>query len=148
LLAGRLVSDLASGTRVVGREERTDHELTALDRLDGASDLLDDAAVLVPHRGWLSSRLDAAIRPQIRPAHARGRDSDDGVRRLDDFRNLAFLEAYIARPVQDSSSHDLSPYFDFFLCAVSVRYTRHPPRVRARSQSLHQGCKATEQQRQ
>src|SRR6266705_7224634 len=31
---------------------------------------------------------------------------------------------------------------------ISVRYTRHPPRVRARSRSLHQGCKATEQQRQ
>src|SRR6266446_8733680 len=35
------------------------------------------------------------------------------------------------------------------LCfVVSVRYTRHPPRVRVRSRSLHQGCKATEQQRQ
>src|SRR3979409_1791054 len=31
---------------------------------------------------------------------------------------------------------------------VSVRYTRHPPRVRARSRSLRRGCKATEQQRQ
>src|SRR5712675_3749008 len=31
---------------------------------------------------------------------------------------------------------------------VSVRYTRHPPRVRARSRSLHQGWRATEQQRQ
>ena len=115
MLAGRLVSDMAVGTGVVGREERTDDELTALDRLDGASDLLDDAAVLVSHWGGLSSRLNAAIRPQIRPAHARGRDSDDGVRRLDDFRNLAFLEAYIARPVQDSSSHDSSPSFDFSL---------------------------------
>src|SRR4030081_454712 len=36
-----------------------------------------------------------------------------------------------------------------FLCfVVSVRYTRHPPRVRARLRSLHQGCKATEQHRQ
>jgi len=51
MLAGRLVSHMAVGTRVVGREERTDDKLTALDRLDGASDLLDDAAVLVPHRG-------------------------------------------------------------------------------------------------
>src|SRR6266851_1310638 len=33
------------------------------------------------------------------------------------------------------------------LCfVVSVRCTRHPPRVRARSRSLHKGCKETEKQ--
>src|SRR5579864_3116062 len=31
---------------------------------------------------------------------------------------------------------------------VSVRCSRHPPRARDRSRSLHQVCRATEQQRQ
>src|SRR6266576_6403706 len=32
--------------------------------------------------------------------------------------------------------------------SLSVRCSRHPPRVRDRSRSLHQGCKAREQQTQ
>src|SRR6266849_982799 len=72
VVAGRLVSNLTGGTGVVGREKRTDHELTWLNGFHLASDLLDDAAVLVPHRGWLGDWLDATIRPQVRSAHARG----------------------------------------------------------------------------
>src|SRR5207247_6564327 len=83
--------------------------LPGLNRGDGASDLLDNAAVFVAHRGWLSNRLDAAIRPEVRSANARGRDPDDGIGRLDDFRGLALLETDVARPVQNSSLHDLSP---------------------------------------
>src|SRR6267378_3948678 len=86
MLAGRLVSDMAVGTGIVGREERTDDELAGFNRFDRAPYFLHDAAILVPHWGGLSSRLNATIPPQIRPAHARGRDSDDGVRRLDDFQ--------------------------------------------------------------
>src|SRR5712692_9461840 len=40
VLAGRLVSNLTGGTGVVGREKRTDHELTGLNGLHLASDLL------------------------------------------------------------------------------------------------------------
>ena len=39
--------------------------------IDGASDLLDNPAVFVAHRGGLSNRLDAAIRPEVRSANAR-----------------------------------------------------------------------------
>ena len=45
-----LVADSAVWTGVVGGEERTDDELAGLDGCDRAADLLDDAAVLVPHR--------------------------------------------------------------------------------------------------
>jgi hypothetical protein len=48
-------------------------------------------------------------RPEVRSANARGRDPDDGIGRLDDFRGLALLETNVARPIQNSSLHDLSP---------------------------------------
>ena len=57
VLARRLVAGLAVGAGVVGGEERADDELPRLDRRDRAADLLDDAAVLVPHRGRLVDRL-------------------------------------------------------------------------------------------
>ena len=84
--ARRLVAVPAVGARVVGRGERADDELPRLDRPHGAADLLDDAAVFVPHRGGPVDGLEPAIRPEVRPAHAGGRDADDGVRRLDDSR--------------------------------------------------------------
>src|SRR5207253_9020676 len=87
VLAGRLISDPAVGTGVVGREERTDHELAGLDGDDLAADLLNGAAVLVAHRGWLGDRIGTAVWPQVRPAYARGRDPDDGICRLDDRRD-------------------------------------------------------------
>src|SRR5207302_6690321 len=51
LLARRVIAGLTVGTRVVGREKRSDDELARLDLRDRAADLLDDAAVLVPDRG-------------------------------------------------------------------------------------------------
>src|SRR6516162_9888691 len=73
------------GTGILGREKRTDHELTGPDRFDRASDLLNYAAVLVSHRGRLRDQLNAAIGPKVRSADTCGREADDGVRRL---RNL------------------------------------------------------------
>src|SRR5206468_3069584 len=102
-------AELAVGAGVVGRGERADDELAGLDRGDRPADLLDDAAVLVPHRGRLGDRVGAAVGPQVGPAHAGGRDPDDGIRRLDDGRGVALLETYITRAVEDSSSHDSSP---------------------------------------
>src|SRR5438445_12185892 len=111
MLAGGLITDLAGGAGVVGREERTDDELAAFNGFDRTSKLLDRAAILVPHWGWLGDWLDSAIRPQVRTAHTRRRDSDDGVRRLDDFGIVSLLEAYVARSVEDSSLHRLPPLF-------------------------------------
>src|SRR5207245_9762829 len=99
-----LITDLAVGTGVVGGEERSDDELTRLDGGDCAADLLNDAAVLVTHRGRLGNRLDAAIRPLVRPADTRGRDPDDGIRRPDALRRFALFEAHVTRSVQNSFS--------------------------------------------
>src|SRR6266536_6319236 len=109
VLAGRLVSGVAVRTRVIGGEERTDDELAWFDRGDCATDLLDDAAVLVPHRGRLGNGLNAAIGPQVRPAYARSRYPDHRIRRFHDRRGGALLETHIARTVENSSSHGLAP---------------------------------------
>src|SRR5271165_1929117 len=95
VLAGSLITGLAVRTDVIGGKEGTDNELAGFDRGDRAADLLDDAAVLVTHRGRLGERADAAIGPQVGPANAGGRDPDDGIRRLDDRRRVALLETHI-----------------------------------------------------
>src|SRR5262245_52748690 len=74
-----------------------------------AADLLDDAAVLVPHRGRLRERVDAAVGPQIGPADASGREPDHGVRGLNDPRVGEVLEPHVPRAVENSSSHRSTP---------------------------------------
>src|SRR5215217_9035758 len=61
------------------------------------------------HRRRPVDRLDAAVGPQVRAAHAGRRDPDNGVRRLDDRRVRALLEAHVSGAVKNRSSHDLSP---------------------------------------
>src|SRR5437867_2145082 len=104
-----LVPRLTDGAGVVRGEERADNELARLDVPDRAADLRDDAAVLVPHRPRLIDRLNAAVGPQVGSAHAGGRKPDDSIRRLDDRRFGALLEAHVAGGVDDCSSHSLSP---------------------------------------
>ncbi len=99
MLAGSLVAGLAVWTGVVGEAEGTDDKLTGLDRGHGIADLLDDAAILVPHRGWLGERTDATVRPEVGTAHARGGYSDDGIGWFDDLRRVALLETHVARTV-------------------------------------------------
>src|SRR5438477_531001 len=106
--SGRLVSCAADRAGVVRRKERADDELAWLDRFDRAADLLDDPAVLVAERCRLRHRLDAAVGPEIGPAHARGRHPDDRIRRLRDPRLFALLETHVARCIQNGSSHALS----------------------------------------
>ena len=89
--ARRLVAGPADLAGVVGGEERADDELARLDGRDRAADLLDDADVLVAHRCRLVTGLDAAVGPEVRAAHAGGRQPDDGVGRLDDGRVGALL---------------------------------------------------------
>src|SRR5947208_4192312 len=106
--AGRLVSCAADRAGVVRRKERADDELAWLDRFDRAADLLNDPAVLVAERCRLGQRLDAAVGPEVGPAHARGRHPDDRIRRLRDPRLFALLETHVARCIQNGSSHALS----------------------------------------
>src|SRR5437773_9129353 len=105
MLAARRIARLAVRTTIVGGEERADDELPELDRRHSAADLLHDAAVLVPHRFRLGDRVDAAVVPQVRPAYAGDRRPDDGVRRLDDRRGVALLEAHVTRTIENCSSH-------------------------------------------
>jgi hypothetical protein len=98
-LTRRLIAVPAVRTRVVGGEERPDHELTGLDRRDAASDLLDQAAVFVPHRGRRRNRLNPAVRPQVGPADARERQADDCVCGLDDRRVGTIFKPDVARAI-------------------------------------------------
>src|SRR3712207_7086295 len=81
--ARRLVASPADLAGVVGGEERADDELARLDQTYLAADLLDGADVLMAHRGRPFDRLDAAVGPEVRAAHAGEGQSDDGVGRLD-----------------------------------------------------------------
>src|SRR6266849_10707768 len=105
VLTGRLVASMTVGTGVIGGEERTDDELARLDRGDGAADLLNNAAVLVPHWGGLENRVDSAVWPQVRAAHACGRDPNDYIGRLDNLRRFTLLETQVSRSVKNCSSH-------------------------------------------
>src|SRR4051812_29352565 len=62
------------------------------------------------HRGGTVHRLDAAVGPQVRPAHAGGGDLDDGVGRLLELRVWSGVQAYVARRMQDCSVHELLLY--------------------------------------
>jgi hypothetical protein len=90
-------------TGVVGETERADDELSRLDGFDLAADFDDHAAVFVAHVGRAIRGLKPAVRPQVRPADARGRQLDDGVGGLEDFRLFDVLVTHIAGAVQDSS---------------------------------------------
>jgi hypothetical protein len=103
--AGRLVTGTADRAGVVGSEEAADNELPRLDGADVAADLLDDAGVLVTHRGRPVDVLDAAVGPQVRAADTGRGQADDRVGRLLDLRVRAVLDPDIAGRVQDRSSH-------------------------------------------
>src|SRR5256714_7622718 len=116
-----MVAVPAVRARVVGGGERADDELARLDRPYGAADLLDDAAVLVPHRRLPVDRLEPAIRPEVRPAHAGDRDPDDGVRRLDNLGRLAVLESDVAGAIKDGPTHVSSPSSVRILAVTAIR---------------------------
>jgi hypothetical protein len=97
--AVRLVPGAADLAGVVRGEEGADDELSPPNGLHPAANFFDDAAVLVAHRHRSRRRLNAAVRPQVRSADARGRQADDRVRRLDDGRLRAIFEADVARAV-------------------------------------------------
>jgi hypothetical protein len=106
---GGLITRATVWTRIVGGEERTDHELPALDRCHRGPNLFDDAAVFVAHWGRLGVPADTAVGPQVGPAHAARRQPDDRVRRFDNRGLRALFEPHIARAIQNSSSHYLLP---------------------------------------
>src|SRR5262249_55028757 len=107
-----LIAVAADDASVVGSRERAHHELSGLDIPNFFTNLFNDAAVLVSHRGRLRDGLNAAIRPKVRSADTSGREAKDGIRRLDDCRLGPILETNITRAVEHSSLHGRSPYFN------------------------------------
>src|SRR5439155_25683226 len=105
VMAGRLVTDLSNRAGVIRCKERTHHELPRRNRLNSAYYFLNDAAILVSHRRRLSNWFNTAVRPQVGPAYARRGNPNNGIRRLDDLRGFALLEAHISRTVKNCSSH-------------------------------------------
>src|SRR4051812_35048622 len=100
--------------------ERHHHQVTALDRADLRSDVLDDANRLVAHRLPRLARLHGGVRPQIAPADAGSGDAEDRVARIDDGWIGDILDADVAGGVHQSRSHVLSPFpaWGFFWCPL------------------------------
>src|ERR671914_139425 len=109
LAGGSPLGRRSGASGVLVREERADDELARLNQTYLAADLLDDADVLVAHRCRPVDRLDAAVGPEVRAAHAGEWQSDDGVRRFDNRRVGALLGTHVSGAVKNCSSHDLSP---------------------------------------
>ncbi|CPU66000.1 Uncharacterised protein [Mycobacteroides abscessus] len=59
----------------------------------------------MPHRDGVLDPVDAAVRPQVRPAHARGLDAHDRVGRREQARVVALLHADVVRGVDDGRAH-------------------------------------------
>jgi hypothetical protein len=76
-----------------------------LDGFDLAADLDDDAAILMTHVSRAIHRLEPAIRLQVGPADATGREFDDGVGWLQDCRIGYLLAADVAYTVKHGRSH-------------------------------------------
>ena len=87
-----MIAVAAVRTGVVGGRERADDELTARDRSDLTTDILDDAAVFMAHRGGSVEGLGDSIGPEIRPADARDRHANDRISGLHDCRVRPLLE--------------------------------------------------------
>src|SRR5713101_1694527 len=92
LLAGGLIAKVAVRACIVRSKERADDELAWFNSLDLAAELLNDAAVLVPHRCGLVYGANAAIAPQVRSADARSRDPNNGICWLGDIWFGDFLK--------------------------------------------------------
>ncbi len=107
LLAGGLIAKVTVSACIVRRKKGADDELARFNSLNSAADLLNDAAVLMPHRCRLVYGADAAIAPQVRSAHACSRDPNDGICWLGDLWFGDFLKSNVPRSVKYSSLHDL-----------------------------------------
>jgi hypothetical protein len=99
----------ADGAGVVGVPEPADHELTRLNAADGVTNLLDDAAILVPNGAGLGDLIDTTVGPQIRPADADTDGPHDRIGWLENRRVGPLLVAHITRSFQNRSSHRQSP---------------------------------------
>jgi hypothetical protein len=87
------VAELA-GT--IGEREWHDDEVAALHVADVAADVFDNADCLVSHAAAALRRFKVVIRPQIAPADARARHSQERVSWLNDFRVRDVLDPNVA----------------------------------------------------
>jgi hypothetical protein len=73
-----------------------------------SSSCVDDPGVLVAHRCRPREVLDAPVGPEVRAAHAGGRDADDRIPRLDDPGFFALVDPHVAGSVHHCSTHEFS----------------------------------------
>jgi hypothetical protein len=99
-----LVAHLTDLTGVVGDHERAHDEVADLQGLHRIANLLHDADVLVPHR-LVINVLNSPVGPQVRPADAGRCNPDDRIRRIDDLRVFALLDAHITGRLHQYSAH-------------------------------------------
>ena len=100
---------LAQGAGVVAGQEPADDEVAGFDGGDVGTDGLDDTDVFVPDGRRLRHFCDAAVAPQVRPAHAGRYGADHGVRGLEDGRIGQLLKPDVVGGVNDGASHETSP---------------------------------------
>jgi hypothetical protein len=80
--------------------------LAGHDRFDVATDLFDDADVLMPQRGRLVDRVEASIGPQVRAADTGRGQADDRISRRKDLCIAALLHPNVSGGVQDCTTHN------------------------------------------
>jgi hypothetical protein len=104
--ASALITRLADLAGVVGCPKRPDDELARLDRLDLATDLLDNTDVLMPHRRRPIERPDTPVGPQVRPANAGRGQAKDRISWLYELRLWTVLHPNLPGAVHDSDTHN------------------------------------------
>ncbi len=103
--ARRVQPFAAEDARAVGPDERRDHEVAFLDRLNLGSGLLDHADELVSHPPAARGRLHLLVRPEVASADRGARHRHERVRRLDEARVGDVLDAHISGCIHHGCAH-------------------------------------------
>ena len=100
---------MAKRARAVGKRERHDNEITALNRPNVCADVFNHTHCFVPHHATDVAAFHFLIRPQIAPAHARASDTNESVSRLNDLRIGHVLDPNVASFIHDSCAQNYLP---------------------------------------
>src|SRR5512132_3677933 len=103
---GRLKPVVAKRACAVGERERHDNEITAFNPSNICADVFDHTYRFVAHYTTGVAALHFLIWPQIAPAHARSRNADDSISRLDNFRVGHVLYPNVASAIHHSCAHN------------------------------------------
>lgn len=106
--AAELESGLADLASVVGGDERPDDEVADGDVMNGVTDLLDDADILVTHRRRAIHIFETAVGPQVGATDAGGGDANDRVCGLDDDGLVDLVDPDVSGGMHDDGAHRLT----------------------------------------